>query len=234
MVRVSEIFGPTVQGEGPLIGKPTVFVRTGGCDYRCVWCDTMFAALPEHSQTWAPMSAEEILDQVKKLSGGQPILITLSGGNPAMQDLEPLIKLGKSQGFSFSLETQGSIPRDWFSQLDWLFVSPKPPSSQETPDWSQIEACVNAAGSADIAMKVPVFDEIDYEFAKSVEKRFPTLPLYLQVGNEQTSTEDTKALHEHMIGRYRWLVDLIARDQWYSPTILPQLHAIIWGNERKR
>jgi 7-carboxy-7-deazaguanine synthase len=39
-VRISEIFGPTIQGEGPLIGRPSVFVRTAGCDYRCTWCDT--------------------------------------------------------------------------------------------------------------------------------------------------------------------------------------------------
>lgn len=39
-IRISEIFGPTIQGEGALIGEPTVFVRTGGCDYRCSWCDS--------------------------------------------------------------------------------------------------------------------------------------------------------------------------------------------------
>jgi len=42
-IRVSEIFGPTIQGEGALIGQPTVFVRTGGCDYRCSWCDSLHA-----------------------------------------------------------------------------------------------------------------------------------------------------------------------------------------------
>ena len=42
-LRISEIFGPTIQGEGALIGKPTVFVRAGGCDYRCSWCDTLYA-----------------------------------------------------------------------------------------------------------------------------------------------------------------------------------------------
>jgi 7-carboxy-7-deazaguanine synthase len=47
-ILISEIFGPTVQGEGPLVGRPTVFVRTGGCDYRCAWCDTLYAVLPEH------------------------------------------------------------------------------------------------------------------------------------------------------------------------------------------
>lgn len=47
-IAVSEIFGPTVQGEGAVIGKPTVFVRTGGCDYPCSWCDSKFAVLPEY------------------------------------------------------------------------------------------------------------------------------------------------------------------------------------------
>jgi len=46
-IRISEIFGPTIQGEGPLIGTPTVFVRTAGCDYRCTWCDTLYAVLPD-------------------------------------------------------------------------------------------------------------------------------------------------------------------------------------------
>jgi organic radical activating enzyme len=47
-IRISKIFGPTIQGEGPLIGRPIVFVRTGGCDYRCSWCDTLYAVLPEY------------------------------------------------------------------------------------------------------------------------------------------------------------------------------------------
>ena len=47
-IRISEIFGPTIQGEGPLIGRPSIFVRTGGCDYRCNWCDTLYAVLPEY------------------------------------------------------------------------------------------------------------------------------------------------------------------------------------------
>src|SRR6202046_1496627 len=54
-IRISEIFGPTVQGEGPLIGRPTVFVRTAGCDYRCAWCDTLYAVLPAYHRQWAFM-----------------------------------------------------------------------------------------------------------------------------------------------------------------------------------
>ena len=66
LIRISEIFGPTIQGEGALIGQPTVFVRTGGCDYRCVWCDTPHAVDSAYRDEWKPMSAEEILTKVEK------------------------------------------------------------------------------------------------------------------------------------------------------------------------
>ena len=65
-IRISEIFGPTVQGEGALIGKPTVFVRTGGCDFRCSWCDTLHAVLPAYRHDWLPMTDEEILASVRR------------------------------------------------------------------------------------------------------------------------------------------------------------------------
>ncbi len=68
-IRISEIFGPTVQGEGPLIGRPTVFVRTGGCDYRCGWCDTLYAVLPEYRDEWTLMAPAEILAR-GRASGG--------------------------------------------------------------------------------------------------------------------------------------------------------------------
>lgn len=240
MIRISEIFGPTVQGEGPLIGKPTVFVRTGGCDYRCTWCDTLYAVLPEHGADWRAMDAGQILAEVSELSGGRPILVTLSGGNPAMQKLGPLIDLGHARGFTFALETQGSIPRDWFARLDWLFLSPKPPSSGETVDWDKFDACVAAAGDTQIALKVAIFDEADYAFAKAAAARHPALPVYLQVGNpaypESAGGGDTAlagaALQSQLMEQYRWLVDRVAQDGWYQATILPQLHVLVWGTDR--
>src|SRR6476469_8816906 len=91
-IMVSEIFGPTIQGEGPQIGQPTTFVRTGGCDYRCVWCDTLYAVLPEHTAEWTPMDPLAILAELDRLRGDHaPGWITLSGGNPALQPLEELI-----------------------------------------------------------------------------------------------------------------------------------------------
>src|SRR5215475_9253596 len=104
-IRISEIFGPTIQGEGPLIGRPTVFVRTGGCDYRCAWCDTLYAVLPRYRDEWHPMTSPEIFARIEELSGGRPILVTLSGGNPALQPLGPLIELGRAKGYGFAVET---------------------------------------------------------------------------------------------------------------------------------
>src|SRR5258707_1130477 len=78
---ISECFR-TIQGEGQLIGRPTVFVRTGGCDYRCARCDTLYAVLPEHRGEWTPMSPAEVFAEVEHLTEHRPILVTLSGGNP--------------------------------------------------------------------------------------------------------------------------------------------------------
>ncbi len=235
MIRVVEIFGPTVQGEGPLIGRPTVFVRTGGCDYRCRWCDTLYAVLPERAGEWRTMTPEGIIDEVFALSGGVPIVVSLSGGNPAMQKLAPLLAIGHERGLEFSLETQGSLPRDWFAALDWLFLSPKPPSSGETPDWDMFQRCLDQARGAEISLKVTVFDEADYDFARGLADRHGDLPLYLQVGNPSFPEEDSPApedLPDELMARYRWLVEKLAADRWYRPTVLPQLHVLAWGNKR--
>src|SRR5579859_5112514 len=100
-IMVSECFGPTIQGEGALIGRPTVFVRTGGCDYLCQRCDTLYAVSPAYRAEWHPMTTEEVFAEVQQLSGGKPILVTLAGGNPAMQPLEALIDLGHHHGYTF-------------------------------------------------------------------------------------------------------------------------------------
>ena len=114
-LRIAEIFGPTIQGEGALIGQPTVFVRAGGCDYRCSWCDSMHAVDSAFRDSWAAMQIAEVWAQVRALSGGRPLTVSISGGNPAIQDFGPLIATGRAEGYGFALETQGSVARDWFA-----------------------------------------------------------------------------------------------------------------------
>lgn len=228
-LRVVEIFGPTIQGEGAYIGRPTVFVRFGGCDYRCLWCDTMHAVGKQYAHEWAKMTAVDILAKVGALTGGQPILITISGGNPAIQQLKEFLILGKANGHTFSMETQGSVSKPWFHLLDQLTFSPKPPSSGETTDWAKLDACIAAAQGVQNSLKVVVFDRIDYAYAQDVAKRHPDLPMFLSIGNDDTDPKaavDKEALHAKM----RQLIDWVNEDKWYDVTILPQLHVLLWGN----
>lgn len=234
-IRVSEIFGPTIQGEGALIGVPTVFVRTGGCDYRCDWCDSLHAVDSAYRATWTPMTAQNIMDEVARLSGGQPLLVSLSGGNPAIQPLAEVIRLGHAQGYGFALETQGSVAQGWFSDLDMLVLSPKPPSSKMQVDWDAFDACLAAGQGADMVLKIVIFDEADYQWARDVAGRYPQLPLFLQPGNhtppppgDDSATVDQAGVDERM----RWLVDRVMQDKWYRARVLPQLHVTLWGNKR--
>jgi 7-carboxy-7-deazaguanine synthase len=231
-IAVSEIFGPTVQGEGAVIGKPTVFVRTGGCDYRCSWCDSKFAVLPEYRDDWRRMSPEEIFAQIKALSA-KPILVTLSGGNPALQPLGTLIRLGKVEGYRFAIETQGTVARDWFRDLDYLTISPKPPSSGMRMDWDKLTHCATAGGpGTETVMKVVIFDDADYAYAKEVADRFPNLPMYLQVGNDCLPEDGAEPDLRRLLDRYEWLANKVVADGWNDATVLPQLHTLVWGNKR--
>lgn len=234
-IRVSEIFGPTIQGEGALIGRPTVFVRTGGCDFRCSWCDSLHAVDAAWRDTWAPMSAEAVLAEVERLSGGAPVLVTLSGGNPAIQPLGALIAAGREKGHRFAMETQGSIARDWFCGLDMLVLSPKPPSSGMATDWASVAACVEAAGQAETILKIVVFDEADYAWARDAAARFPGLPVCLQPGNHTPPPpgDDTATVDQAGIdARMRWLIGRVMQDRWFDARVLPQLHVMLWGNRR--
>ncbi len=231
-LRIAEIFGPTIQGEGALIGEPTVFVRTGGCDYRCAWCDSLHAVDPAYRHTWAAMSTDAVWAEVSLLSKGYPLTVSLSGGNPAIQDFTQLIALGHAKGYRFACETQGSIAKRWFGDLDTLVLSPKPPSSGETVDWNAFDACLLAAkGAGNIVMKIVIFDDVDYSWARAAADKYPDLPLYLQPGNLEVDPDvavDPQLLADKLL----WLVDKTINDSWFAPRVLPQLHVLLWGNTR--
>jgi 7-carboxy-7-deazaguanine synthase len=237
-IRISEIFGPTIQGEGPLIGRPTVFVRTGGCDYRCHWCDTLYAVLPEYHDEWTLMTPTEILARVEQLAGSAPVLVSLSGGNPALQPLARLIELGRRKRYTFALETQGSVPQPWFAALDWLVLSPKPPSSGMATDWQAFDGCVRAAANGPrCVLKIVVFDDKDYAYARLAANRYRALPVYLQVGNPAPVVAPEGLAGEEadikdLMRRFRWLVGKVAADRWFTATVLPQLHVLAWGSRR--
>ncbi len=228
-LRISEIFGPTVQGEGALMGRPTVFVRTGGCDYRCQWCDTLYAVLPEYRGDWTSWDTSAVLEEVDRLAGG-PILVSLSGGNPALQDLAPLIRGGHARGHTFALETQGSVAPSWLGELDHLTLSPKGPSSGHLTGLAELEACLEAANSApETVFKVVVLDERDYDYARSLAGNYTEIPIYLQVGNPEPEGDPDPG---ELMERFRWLTQRVLADGWHRARVLPQLHVLAWGNSR--
>lgn len=231
-LRIAEIFGPTIQGEGALIGQPTVFIRAGGCDYRCSWCDSLHAVESQYRHTWALMSTDAVWNEVLRLSHHRPLTVSISGGNPAIQDFGPVIERGRVMGYRFACETQGSIPQAWFSALHTLVLSPKPPSSGETVNWDSFAASVAAGPPAgQTVMKIVVFDQIDYAWAKAAHARHPDLPLYLQPGNPEVDPRTPVDL-QSLANRLGWLAETTMAEGWFAPRILPQLHVLIWGNKR--
>lgn len=222
---VIEVFGPVIQGEGAMIGRQTHFVRLGGCDYRCVWCDTLYAVLPEEVRAnQTPMTAEGIVDRLLALSPSTP-WVTLSGGNPALHPLEPLVIMLKEAGYQIAVETQGSIFRSWLTQCDLVTVSPKPPSSGMAPDLAQLHAFTDLPGAN---FKVVVFDEADFAFARTVHCTYPTVPFYVQVGNDVR--HDTV---ESLLRKLDWLIQRTVADPAMADTVvLPQLHVLLYGNRR--
>ncbi|MBJ7537984.1 7-carboxy-7-deazaguanine synthase QueE [Marinomonas transparens] len=229
MLIISEIFGPTIQGEGALIGTPTVFVRTGGCDFRCSWCDTLHAVDKKYKDDWLTMSAQDVFEQVEQLSGGKPILVTLSGGNPATQDLSELIKIGKAKGYRFAMETQGSVSAPWFAMLDHLTLSPKPPSSKMRFDQVRFDTSLHNANNTNISLKIVIADHTDLEWAGELKSQYPKLPLYLQPCNlELKNTPSLEKLTTQTLN----LVDEVLKRGWFDTSVLPQLHVYLWGNEK--
>jgi 7-carboxy-7-deazaguanine synthase len=234
---VVEIFGPTVQGEGPDAGVPAYFVRFGGCDYRCAWCDSMHAVDPVDVRAHAEhLTAGEIADRVGTLASG-PELVVLSGGNPALLDLGSLVAAFKARGTRVAVETQGSRWRAWLAAVDRLVISPKPPSSamatpaNERAAHAFITRAVSVTRPGVAALKIVVFDELDLDWAAAHHGAHPTLPLFLSAGTEVgLSDEQTIA---GLRARYRWLCEAVARrPDLRRARVLPQLHVIAWGTAK--
>ena len=233
-----EIFGPTIQGEGMVVGQKTMFVRTAGCDYSCSWCDSSFTWDGSGKELIVQMTAEEIWSELKRIGGNGFSFVTISGGNPALlKNLDALVAILKEQGIRMGVETQGSRWQDWLYDIDELTISPKPPSSGMTTDFhvlSDILEKLEARNSRQkISLKVVVFNQEDYAYAKQVHLRYPAIPFYLQVGNDDTTSTDNAALVSYLLEKYEALIDqVMADDELTDVKVLPQLHALVWGNKR--
>ena len=222
---VIELFGPTLQGEGRVIGLKTMFVRLAGCDYACAWCDTKYAWQPGQLAKSELLAPAAVVARLEETAGGCR-RVTLSGGNPALHDLGPLVALLRDRAWRTHMETQGSLAPGWLAELDSATFSPKPPSSGMATDWQALADGLALCRDPDL--KVVVFDEADYAYAVEVHGRFPEVPLTLQLGNRVG--EDTAA---SLLDRLNRLAETALGDPRLADVrVLPQLHVLLWGNRR--
>ncbi len=107
----------TIQGEGYHTGKAAYFIRIGGCDVGCSWCDTKFSWNPD---LHPPVRVEQIVDNVLAHPAAA---VVVTGGEPLMANLDYLTGLLKKKGIETFLETSGAYPLS--GEWDWICFSPK-------------------------------------------------------------------------------------------------------------
>lgn len=237
---VLEIFGPVLQGEGMMIGQQTMFVRFGGCDLRCMMCDSKHAVDPEQVRKNATlMTADTIckdLEAIQTEMGSACGWVTLSGGNPALLDLRMFIPMLRNRNYNVAVETQGTMWKQWIYDCNIITVSPKGPGMHtgELLDWDKLELFYKELRHhPGFNWKVVVFDERDLDFAEGLFERFPYVPQYLSLGNPHPP--ETPVDREVLAGRLLLLfagleAQVTRRPKLAKAIVLPQLHVLSHGN----
>lgn len=206
-MKIAEIFH-SIQGEGELTGLPSVFVRTSGCNLRCVWCDTPYAS-------WHPegedMTVEEIVAAVRRfgcrhvvLTGGEPMLA------PGIRELATALT---GQGHHITIETAGTLPPDGIA-CDLASVSPKLGNSTPPPRcfgdaWTrkheatrlQPAVLLEWLGGYHCQLKFVVSDPIDLTEIHALRAILPTSlsPASIQLMPEGVTLEAMAASREFIV-----------------------------------
>lgn len=130
----------TIQGEGFHTGKPAYFIRLGGCDVGCRWCDAKMTWNPKN---FPPVPIEQIIERACACKA-QAIVIT--GGEPSLYPLAPLTDELRKRGLKIFIETSGTNPLS--GSIDWICLSPKP---QQPP----LEQVLRAAHELKVIIQKP-------------------------------------------------------------------------------
>lgn len=152
----------TLQGEGMHSGRASYFIRLGGCDVGCVWCDV--------KDSWeAGKHPVMQVDEIVAAAMQHPArLAVITGGEPAMYELTALCNALHAQGFDVHIETSGAYPI--IGDIDWVTLSPKkfkPP----------VQEALDKAGE----LKVVIYHKSDFAWAEEHAAKVPaTCKLYLQ------------------------------------------------------
>ena len=152
----------TLQGEGFHQGKAAWFIRLGGCDVGCVWCDV------KDSWDADKHPLREIKDLVTEASAHPGRLAIITGGEPLMHDCTALTSQLHQAGFTTNIETSGSSPLS--GEWDWICLSPK----KFKAPLPEILPLANE-------LKIIIFNKTDFDWAEQWAAQVsPTCRLYLQ------------------------------------------------------
>ncbi len=155
----------TLQGEGFHQGRAAYFVRLGGCDVGCTWCDVKESW---YASAHPKMTIDEIVNTIIENTPLKKGLVVITGGEPLMHDLTALTSALKAHGFETNIETSGAhtLSGSW----DWICLSPKKfkaPLPEVVPFANEL--------------KVVVFNKSDFDWAEKYAAMVaPQCKLYLQ------------------------------------------------------
>lgn len=225
-LQVNEIYGPTVQGEGPSTGQRCAFLRLSGCNLTCKWCDTPYTwdwtglngeAFDKGKETRL-MSVDDVWERLQAL---RIDLVVISGGEPMMQQeaLQPLVESLTAQGKRVEIETNGTIvPKILPTRFN---VSPKLAHSGVV----RKKAIKPAALSAYVGLGVFKFvcqtlADLDEVELITADANIPDRDIWVM-----PEGRDPVTLQSHT----DTLADAVIRRGW---NLTPRLHVMIWGSRR--
>lgn len=237
-LRVVELFGPTVQGEGPTVGYATHFLRLAGCNLTCVWCDSAFtwdSAREDPCRLPRSFTVSEVLrllgataDSFRAAAVARRLVIT--GGEPLLQAaaLDTLCRRLRHLGWVLELETSGSVPPGpLIGLIDRFNVSPKLAHSG-VAERARIRLAVLNTFAA--------LPSASFKFvARTVDDLAEAAGILHQLDEEidpsrvMVMAEGTEPLE--ILERSRELVEAVVARGW---GLTPRWHTLLWGDERGR
>lgn len=178
----------TLQGEGFHTGTPAYFIRIGGCDVGCHWCDV--------KESWNPdIHPVTPIDDVAKIAASYSKTIVITGGEPLMYNLEPLTTLLKSLGCSIHLETSGAYPLTGI--FDWICLSPKKTKHPLPEIFPLVDE-----------LKVIVYNQHDFQFAEDFAAKVSSeCKLYLQPEWSKRQSITPKII-EYCLENPKWKISI--------------------------
>ena len=212
MLLVNEIFH-SIQGEGKNAGKPAVFLRLGGCNLACKWCDTRYTWHPKHSdnQTW---TIEKIIQKIKKFHVKH---LVITGGEPLLQQDGLKELLEKLKGYTVELETNGSESCKISGLIEQINCSPKLKNSGNPAYPLRLKPTNKKVLYKFVIQKGEDLKEVNAFIRKY---KIPKEKVYLMPEGTSRST---------ILKGSDWLIDICKKEGY---NFSPRLHILLFGNKR--